>query len=214
MSRYSILIFYSLASVLAFLISISTLGHYFPQIIALATIICIYFSLHQQKLPLLMVIFMINLIVFSTHGVNSPVYFLLHFLLLIIAFQNPPIITISYSTVLILLFSQSLNSFTSIIPLFSLILIAPLAWLVGQQQLENFFLNDTVSRDETDVYLWLSLQFKKSMSQIVDSASILLSDPKLNQTQKANLNKIKNLSHDLLSSSQKLSQKVEDNDKT
>lgn len=214
MSRYYALISFSVASLAAYLISFTPLANFTPQIIAFVSICISFFIFHQKRLPLFFVAFIINLIIFTTGGVNSPAFFLIYFLLLIIAFQNPPLITLCYSTFTIILLSQSLNSLSSLIPLFSLLLITPLVWFIGQQQLENLFLSDVVSKDETEVFLWLSLKFKAGITQIIDSASLLLSDPKFNHSQKIEIHKIKDSAKNLLNSSNNLTQDVSDNDKT
>lgn len=213
MPQIAIICLFSLSSLLAYVFSI-TFPAFTPQAIALITIISIL-CLKKKQFLIYFIATAINIIVFTTNGLNSPVFFLIYFLLFIIAFQNPPTTTLSYSLVLILFLSQSLNSTYSLLPLISLLFITPLAWFIGRQYLENLKLNTCLEKDETDVLLWLSLKFKTGICQIIDTSSELLSQPQLSHTQKEQVHKIKDSAKNLLNSSQKLENEVDsetDND--
>lgn len=67
----------------------------------------------------------------------------------------------------------------------------------------------TIAKDETDFLLWLNLKFKTGITTIIDLSSQLQSSP-LNYTQKSQLKKIKDSAHNLLNSSQKLTQEISD----
>jgi len=207
MPQLAIICIFSLTSILAYIFSI-TAPDFAPQAIALITIVSII-CLKQKQLLIYFIAIIINIIVFTTNGLNSPVFFLIYFLLFIIAFQNPPTTTLSYSLVLILFLSQSLNSLYSLLPLISLLFISPLVWFIGRQYLENFKLNNSIERDETDVLLWLSLKFKTGICQIIDTSSELLSQPQLSHTQKEQIHKIKDSAKSLLNSSQKLEEEID-----
>jgi hypothetical protein len=201
--------FFGLSSFAAYLFSISDLTNFAPQLLALSAIIFLLILIKQKTFSLYLISFIVSLIVFTTGGLNSPVFFLIYFLLFTIAFQNPPSTTLGFSLILIILLSQSLNSSSSLLPLFSLLFITPLAWFVGRQYLDNQKLDNLVSADETEVLLWLSLNFKNSIIKIIDSVSILMSATKLSPSQKEQLDKINHESKTLLKSSQKLTRDID-----
>ena len=200
---------YSLISILAYFVSFS--NAYIPQAIALASTILIYISLRKKTLNIFLLTFIVALLVFSTQGLGSPLFFLIYFLLFIIAFQNPPSVTLSYSLVLIILLSITLDN-RSILPLISLLFITPIAWFVGRQYLEKQKTDFCIAADETAFLFWLKLKFKTGITKIIDSASILLSQPQLTPTQKEEVKFIKDSAKNLLNSSDKLSNEIEHSD--
>lgn len=201
-----IFVFVSLSS---FLISSSSLNQFTPQFIALISIIFIFLSLYKKIFSLHLVAFIISLIIFDSHGLDSPFFFLIYFLLFTIAFQNPPTTTLSYSLTLILLLSQSLNSAQSLIPLVSLLFITPLAWFIGKQYLDKTKTDLDIETSETNVLLWLSLKFKTGICTIIDNCAELLSTP-LQPSQKEKLKYIKDSARSLLNSSEKLKKEIDD----
>lgn len=203
----SILLFL-LSNLTAYIISISSLSNFIPQIIAAVSIIFIFLSLTKKQFSLHLISFIISLIIFYTNGLNSPFFFLVYFLLFTVAFQNPPTTTLSLSLILILLLSQSLDSPKSLIPLFSLLLITPLSWFIGKQFLDKNKIETDMSIDETNVLMWLSLKFKTGICQIIDTSAELLSTP-LQPTQKDQLKYIKDSAKSLLNSSAKLKDEVD-----
>jgi len=204
---FSILLFL-VSSLTAYLISISTLSNFIPQIIALVSLVFIFLSLFKKHFSLHLIAFIIALVVFYTDGLNSPFFFLIYFLLFTVAFQNPPSVTLSLSLSLIILLSQSLNSLQSLIPLSSLLLIAPLSWFIGKQYLDKNKVDTDFSVSETNVLMWLSLKFKTGICQIIDNCSELLSTP-LQPTQKDKIKYIKDSAKSLLNSSEKLKTEVD-----
>lgn len=208
MSRYLLLSLLSLSLLVSYLFSISPLTPYLPQFLAAIAILFIIFRRKKSLLPPLASL-IINSLVLTTHGLSSPFFFLIYFLLFTLAFQNPPSITLAFSLLEILFLSQSLNSLSSLIPLLSLALITPLSWFIGRLHLENQLLDSTLSDDETDILLWLSLKFKASLSHILDSTSILLSDTRLSPTQKEELNKIKKESKAIIKSATNLAKSID-----
>jgi hypothetical protein len=215
MSEISIISLYALTTILGYLISVSNLNLFLPQIVAIISIIYLI-TLHFKHVSSPYIIaLLVNVLVFSTNGLGSPLLFLDYFLLFVIAFQNTPIITLGYSFVIVFFLAQSLNSSLSLIPLISLLFITPLAWLIGRQIQTTAKLQRHVGQSQTDVFLWLSLQFKTSLVEIIDSTSQLLGNPHLSHTEKSELHKINELSHHLLLSSQDLTQTLDStNDET
>ena len=208
MTQFANILFFTFASLTAYLLSLSSLANFVPQIIALSSIILIIISLWRRQFSLHLIAFIISLTVFHTQGLNSPFFFLIYFLLFPLAFQNPPTTTLTYSLVLILLLAQSLNSIPSLLPLLSLVFIAPLSWFIGKQYLDKTAADTNLAASETDVLLWLSLKFKTGICQIIDTASEVLSTP-LSPTQKNHLKHIKDSAKSLLNSSQKLKESVD-----
>jgi len=202
---------YAATTLIAYLFSVSSLVAYLPQFIALISIGFILTLYFKHTLSAYFISLLVNLLVFSTNGLHSPLLFLIYFLLFVIAFQHPPMITFAYSLVIIFFLSQSLNSLTSLVPLFSFLFISPLAWFIGRQNIANVHLFRGLTQDQTDIYLWLSLRFKAAISQIIDSISLLLSDPRLPHSHQRELQKIKHLSHNLLKSSDDLSKSIDQN---
>lgn len=210
MFRLKSILFFSLSSLTAYLIYLSSLAIFIPQIIALFSIILIILSLNKKRLSIHLISFIITLIVLETGSLSSPVFFFIYFLLFVIAFQNPPSVTLGFSVALILILSGSLNSPTSLIPLLSLLFITPLAAFVSSQYLETKHLSDQIGADDTEVLLWYSLKFKKFMNQTLTSTDFLLQNRSLNSVQKAEIYKIKNHTQSLLESSHELTQSLED----
>ena len=132
----SIILFF-LVSIFSFLFSISNYLYFAPQLIAITSVAILILYFTKKTFSLHLVALLINIIIFSTNGLNSPFFFLIYFFLFIIAFQNPSSSTLTYSLFLVLILSQSLNSFTSVITLSSLLLITPLAWFIGRQVSEK-----------------------------------------------------------------------------
>lgn len=204
---FSILVFVFF-TLTAYLTSVSSLTNFIPQIIALTSIIFIFISLIKKYFSLHLIAFIVCLTIFYTQGLASPFFFLVYFLLFTIAFQNPPVTTLSFSLCLILFLGQSLDSISSLIPLLSLLLITPLSWFISKQYLDKNKVDIDLSISETNVLMWLSLKFKTGISQIIDNSSELLSTP-LTPTQKDQLKYIKDSAKSLLNSSEKLKNEVD-----
>lgn len=202
----SIILFF-VVSLFSYIFSISNTLYFAPQLIALTSIAIIVVYFYKKTFSIHLIALLVNLIVFATSGLNSPFFFLIYFLLFVIAFQNPATTTLSYSLFLVLILSQSLNSPISAISLCSLLLITPLAWFIGKQFLEKTKDEEIIAADETDVLLWHSLKLKTGLCQIIDSSSELLSSP-LQPSQKEKVHHIKDSAKSLLNSSQKLTEKI------
>lgn len=208
MTRFLNIITFIFVSITSYFFTTSILVRYTPQLIALLSIYFIIL-LFKKHISLHLIAFIITLIIFSSGGLNSSFFFLIYFLLFTIAFQNPPSTTLTYSLALILLLSQSLDSFQSLIPLSSLLFITPLAYFISQQHLQKDKLESDLIQDETSILLWLTLKFRNSICQIIDSSSQLLSTP-LQPNQKEHLKDIKKSAKSLLNSSQKLTKEIDD----
>ncbi|HPJ17302.1 MAG TPA: hypothetical protein PK639_03710 [Candidatus Woesebacteria bacterium] len=185
----------SIFLLLAFLWSISPLNYYTVQLIAFLAIIFI-FLIKNSTISRYLLITLTGLIIFSSHGLASPFFFLSYFLIFYLSFIYSPLSSFLFSLAFTLLLSNTLSSFYSFFTLFSLFLITPLVWFVSH----NYH---TLAVEETDFLLWSSLKFKTGISVIIDLTSQLLSTP-LTPTQSDQVKKIKQSAKSLLNSSQKL----------
>lgn len=153
---------------LAFLIGHSKyLLPYLPQIIALSSLVIILLLIFTRRFFLPPVVFIVNLIVLSTNALNSNLFFLIYFLLFSLSFQNTPPQNLIYSLLTTIFYSYNLDSLSSLIKLFSLLLIAPLTYFIAQQQLLQKRTEAIISQDETDFLFWISLHLKKSLREII-----------------------------------------------
>jgi len=145
----------------------------------------------------------ILLLVSSTGGLTSPLFFLIYFLMFGLALLFEP---------------------TEILQLFSLLLITPLALFFGRQYLqlleseekikileeESQILEGEIEKEETDTLLWTTLELKKDLADILDRVSTLLADVgHLTVRQKENLEKIREKAKNLLKTGQKLKEEVD-----
>ena len=138
-----------------------------------------------------------------------------------------PLITVSLTVAIVLFFlftpSQA-EPMKEILQLFSLILITPVALFFGKQYLkvlvdeekikimeeESEIMERDLSKEETDVLLWTSLELKSYLTDILDETSQLLADiGHLTSNQKERLLKIRQKAIRLLESGQKLEKEVD-----
>ncbi|HEX8923425.1 MAG TPA: hypothetical protein VF828_01685 [Patescibacteria group bacterium] len=211
MPEFVVIFFFLLTTALAYLISVTPAAFFAPQILAVLALFLVIFLTRRPLLtPLLS--FLSCLLLFLTGGLSSPLFFLSYFLLFIIAFLSSSVVTLSCTLILIFFLSQSLNSVASLIPLFSLIFIAPLVWFINRLKIDNTSLHHEIASDETDIFLWLSLRFRSTLGEITSLSSGLLDSKRLAASEKADLRTIRHLSRRLLKSSQKLISSLENND--
>jgi len=171
---------------------ISLLSSLAPQAIALLAILIFIFNFKKRhwQLTLFFASVLCNLLIFQTGYLNSTLFFLLYPLLFAISLFFSPTISLSYTAVLALLLSPSLNSGTNLITLSSLFLISPLALLFGQQYLKNLVQDQKIldlrqkdkktaqqlAHQETNTLLWLTLKLHPTLTSLQESLSLLLSD--------------------------------------
>jgi len=189
---------------------------YAPQAIALLSIITIFISLKQKRLSLLSLSYLINTIIFTTGGLNSPVFYLTHFFIFTLASFYPPTVTLSYSLIITLFLTNSLDSPQSVLTLISLPLITPLAYYIAKLNQDNLkkgvqleLDQDQISHHESGFFLWYSLTLKNKINTIIDTLSQLLSNPKLNYGQKQMLKNIRHNSKTLLKTATKLAKDID-----
>lgn len=169
----------------------------------------------------------VMLLVYSTGGLTSPLFFLVYFLMFGLALLFEPLVTVSLTAAIILLFllaPTTQDPLTEVLQLFSLILITPLALFFGSQYLkvleseekikilreEGKILEEQIKKEETDTLLWTSLNLKQGLSEILDEVSNLLADlAHLTISQKERLLKIRTRALELLKTGEKLKEEVD-----
>jgi len=186
---------------------------------------------HRAKINLTIdaVIFtmIILLVVISTGGLISPLFFLIYFLMFGLSLLFEPLIAVSLTIAIVLFFlftPSSVNPQNELIQLFSLILITPVALFFGKQYLrvlrdeekikileeEEKILEEQIQGEESDVLLWTCLDLKKGLTEILDETSQMLADiSHLKANQKEKILKIHQRALGLLQSSQKLKKQID-----
>ena len=168
------------------------------------------------------------LLVTSTGGLTSPVFFLIYFLLFGLALLFEPAITVALTLLLVIFFiltPTSKPALEAILQLFSLVLITPLALYFGSQYLRLLEKEDKIKilkqevkisdsqieKQETDTLLWLSLNLRKTTTEVLDDVAHLLADiGRLSVSQKERLLKIRAKLLGLLQSGEKLKKEVDE----
>lgn len=168
MPTYIKILSFFLACLLATIVINSPLNYFSPQIIAVIALITISLYLINKKFYPSPLIYIVQVIVFTTGGIHSPLLFLEYFLLFSLAFSETPKIVLIYSIILSIFISQSLVDLSSLVYLFSFIFIAPLAYFVTQNNQEN----KTLSYERGETLLWLSLELKQKLSRLPPSKEI------------------------------------------
>ena len=148
---------------------------------------------------------LILFLVTSTGGVQSPVFFLLYFLLFAVSLLFEPTAAIVISLLLVLFFSFSLRfdfDNTALINLASLLLITPLANLFGRKFLQTQaaagkikLLDQIIQSEETQTLIWLSTKAKPTLINLLDTTSLIIGS---NLLPYALQQKLKNLHQDLV----------------
>lgn len=146
------------------------------------------------------------LIVTTTGGVHSPVFFLLYFLLFALSLLFEPVQAIILSLLLIALFGYDLSlnfDNLALINLTTLFLTTPIAVIFGRKYLQTLEdlgrikqLNQVISEEETDTLLWLSTKAKPTLISLLDTTSQIISSNLLPGRLQ---DRLKQLHHDLIS---------------
>lgn len=186
------------------------------QYIALLSIITLTISIKQNRLSLTALSFLVTGLVFSTGGLNSPVFFLIYFYIFTLAAQTSPSAALSFALILTLFLINSLDSPQSVLTLISLPFISPLAHYIGSLYQDNLHKqtqieidNDQIYHHETKFFLWFSLNLKPHLLSIIDSASQLLSSPGTNYHHRQLIKSIKNQTKTILKSAQSLAKDID-----
>ena len=171
------------------------------------------------------------LILTSTGGLGSPLFFLVYFLLFAVSLLFDPPTTLVLTLILVLFFANSLTSLNAALQLLSLLFITPLAIFFGKQYLRLLEtqqkikilvqknkeeeavgrkISADITEEETNTLLWLSLNLKNGLLQIIHQTTELLSDlSHLTFTQKERLQKIHEAAKELLKSGERLKERID-----
>ncbi|MBP8591570.1 hypothetical protein KBI33_03880 [Candidatus Shapirobacteria bacterium] len=210
----------------AFLWVNSPLSPYRLQLIAFLLIFIVVFfrkkkgAIFRKTLISLTVFNMAALLLISQNGdLNSPLFFLIYFLLLGLGFLTTPLVTLITTLSLFLFFLPFSSNQNDWLKLASLFLITPLSLILSQQRREmeqqektNLTLKEKkkiaeqeLSLQETTSLLWLSLTLKNNLIELTELLNEALSDvAHLSPHQKEILEKAYRKSKQLLKESQKV----------
>lgn len=132
----------------------------------------------------IVLISIVLLLVFSSGGINSPLFFVLHFLLFAIALLIAPYQAAIASVILISVFLwQNISSLdsTKIIDLVSLALTTPLAVVFSKSYLKYLqsegkisLLKESIRNEESESLLWISTTAKPSLSTVLNSLTDII----------------------------------------
>ncbi len=132
------------------------------------------------------------LLILDTGGLNSPLFFLANFLLFALSlFINPWAgFNLGLALCLLFLLNSDLTSTNHLTNLISLLLMAPLAFIFGNQYIKLLIarnqikilqhqskrLNSLISQEETSSLLWLTIDFRNQITQAIDITSQLIAN--------------------------------------
>lgn len=189
---HSIVLIVSIA--IAFLIGRTGLSRYDLQLTAILFIVFFLAKRFLMKTDsrsrlIESVIFTIIIvsIVNSTGGTTSPLFFLVYFLLFSLSLLLEPVISITATLTLIILFLLSLpenQDLSRLIPIFSLAFITPFAMLLGQEYLELRNSKLKIQKSQTDSLLFISLILKNHVKSIKQAVENFVGDHQLNDIRK------------------------------
>lgn len=125
------------------------------------------------------------LLILSTGGLHSPVFFLLYLLLFAISLIFEPIqsLLLTLTLLVVFLIDNPISSLetASIINLTTLIVITPLALVFGRKYLQTLeergkiqILKNVISQEETDSLIWLSTKAKPTLINLLDTTSLII----------------------------------------
>ncbi len=228
------LIFLILATLIAWIwANNNQLSFYSLQLIAL--LVLVYFA-RQLLLPSppslksldgLIFSLVVFLLVFTSGGGQSPLFFLLYFLLFGLAFAWEPWLTFIFSFFLAFFFwltTPANQGWQQWLNPFSLLLVAPISLYFGRQYLENIrqqhrlrlyqqrWVRDEkhLTSQETAILFWLTTAARPALIEILDKLSGLLADlTHFTDNQRASLKRIRRLAQKLLEESKVLEKNVD-----
>lgn len=105
----------------------------------------------------------------TTGGLQSPFFFLIHFLLFALTLLLEPIIPIIVTLVLMLFYLTTLHeqtTFIQLLPVFSLALMTPFAMILGNEYEETKRLKKSMSQQTENTFLFLSLMLKNHLKEM------------------------------------------------
>ena len=184
-------------------------------------LILLYFAskyfLRQVEQPFffatIVLVSIVLLLIFSSGGINSPIFFILDFLLFAIALLLAPSQAVVASVLLVSIFLwenfQNIDT-PLVINLLSLVLMTPLAMIFSNSYLKYLesegkisLLKENIRDEQTESLLWISTTAKPSLSTVLNSLTdivIYLNSKGENfLVPKSLLEKLKTIQKDLIS---------------
>lgn len=164
-----------LCVVLAFIFPSTPLAQYDLEIVAMLFMLLFiarrfsFFSKKTRLFESVVFTFIILGVITTTGGLQSPYFFLVHFLLFALTLLLEPIIPIIVTLTLMILFLFSFSgsaTLTQLLPIFSLALMTPFALILGNEYEETKRLKKSMSNQQENTFLFLSLMLKNNLKEI------------------------------------------------
>lgn len=182
------------AVVISFIIPKTNLAQYDLQIGAVLFIILFlskkFLTVSSSRSRLIeSVVFslIILLVINTTGGVNSPFFFLIYFLVFSLSLLLEPVISLTTTVTLVVLFLITLpanQGLKQLLPIISLAFLTPFAMLLGQEYIETQRSKVKSQKLKEDTFLFLSLMLKNHLKHIKTAADNFLGDHQLHQIKK------------------------------
>jgi hypothetical protein len=128
-----------------------------------------FFSKKTRLFESVIFTFIIIGVITTTGGLSSPYFFLVHFLLFALTLLLEPLIPIVVTITLMLFFLLTITgsaTITQLLPIFSLALMTPFALILGNEYEETKRLKKSLSSQQENTFLFLSLMLKNNLKEI------------------------------------------------
>ena len=128
-----------------------------------------FFSKKTRLFESVIFTFIIIEVITTTGGLNSPYFFLVHFLLFALTLLLEPFIPIIVTFTLMIFFTFTISgqaTMTQLLPIFSLALMTPFALILGKEYEETKRLKKSLSSQQENTFLFLSLMLKNNLKEI------------------------------------------------
>jgi len=214
--------------ILAFLISVSPLSSYGLQFSAFTVLVYIAISFLVRRsivsvntkvtVDVLVFSFATSLLLFTTGGFTSPLFFLSYFLLFGVSLLSSPTTSTVIAITFMLLFviSPKTEFWSEVLQAASLLAIAPISVLFGKQYLKILedqraisTLSGRVQKNKIDVTSWTEGDFRKRLLRIQEYLQKLIADPKIGEEEKLRISSLYRQIYDLFLSGKGLEKDVE-----
>ena len=126
----------------------------------------------------------ILLVVNTTGGVNSPFFFLIYFLVFSLSLLLKPVISLTTTITLVILFLLTLpanQGLKQLLPIISLAFLTPFAMLLGQEYIEIQKSKVKSQKSKEETFLFLSLLLKNHLKNIKTAVENFLGDHQLHE---------------------------------
>ena len=213
--------------ILAFVISVSPLSGYGLQIAAFMVIIYMLTSFLIRKrvlstdlrvtLDVIVFSLTVSLLLFTTGGFNSPVFFLSYFLLFGVSLFASPVTATAITVTFALLFivTPKQDFWIDLLQMGSLLAISPLSIIFGKQYLKVLEdkkmitgLSQKVQQNKVEVNAWTEGDFRKRLLRIQEYLQKLTQDPTIGPDKKERINSLYRQIYDLFLSGRKMEKDI------